>query len=110
MGRLVCGLYEIGAGTVLGIGSLLKYVRAVVPGVRRSAEAGDAEVVGRDLGGAAENEVGQQPAGAAGHRPAQRALPGVEPEVGEAGAADHRHAIGRRWPQPGSSVALGLKH
>lgn len=56
----------------------------------------DAKTIQRDFRRPAEHEVGHDPAGAAGHSPAQRAVAGVEKQIAEGGPADHRHAIRRR--------------
>jgi hypothetical protein len=49
---------------------------------------------GVDLGRTAADEVGQQVRGAAGHGPAEMAVPCVDEEIGEACAPDERDSVG----------------
>src|SRR5690242_5513032 len=52
-----------------------------------------------DAGVAAGDEVGGDAAGAAGERPAEMAVAGIDPQAVEAGAADDRRAGGGDRPQ-----------
>ena len=58
------------------------------------------EVADIDVRHPAGDDVGQNLGRAAGHGPAERAVAGVEIEVGELGAADQRRPVRRHRPQP----------
>src|SRR5438445_11299393 len=62
-----------------------------------AANAGEGKI---DLGLAATHDIGDRPAAAAGVRPAERAVPGVEIQVRIERRADARHVRRGRRAQP----------
>src|SRR3546814_15910135 len=82
--------------------------RCVVPASDPLAlrEAVDGDALERDLRRPARQQVGEDAAGAGPHGPAERAVAGVEIEVGEAGRADERAAVRAYRPEAGPELHL----
>src|SRR3546814_7467283 len=69
-------------------------------------EAVDGEALERDLRRSAGQQIGEDAAGPGPHGPAERAVAGVEIEVGEAGRADERAAVRGHRAEAGPELHL----
>src|SRR4051812_1797980 len=72
-----------------------------------SAVAADCEIPRVDFRLAAADEVTDEPRRTGAHRPAKRAVAGIEKEAGDLCRADDRRAIRRHWAQTRPEGGLG---
>src|SRR6267142_5036975 len=62
--------------------------------------SGQCEFSRIDLGLATRKQIREHAPRTARHGPSERAMPGVEIEVGITGCTNHRRTVGSHWPQP----------